>query len=112
MDTVKVIAIAGVVGAVLSVLTSLLKRWVVLSRFWNYVMAFVITIFAVMLWDILENGWEGWTLDFASRIAFTFTATQLVYGLVIKQLGWDDVLEGVTIDRLEGAPSETKMEKK
>ena len=99
MDIVKAIAIAGAVGAVLSALTSLLKRWVVLSRFWNYIMAFVITVFAVIIWDVLENGWEGWTLDFASRIAFTFTATQLVYGLVIKQLGWDDLLEGVEVKK-------------
>ena len=99
MDIVKAIAIASVVGAVLSALTSLLKRWVVLSRFWNYIMAFVITILAVVVWDVLENGWEGWTLDFTSRIAFTFTATQLVYGLVIKQLGWDDLLEGVEVKK-------------
>ena len=95
MDTVKAIAIASAVGAILSALTSLLKRWVDVSRFWNYVLAFVITIAAVFIWDVLENGWEGWSLDFASRIAFTFTATQLVYGLVIKQMGWDDRLEGV-----------------
>lgn len=94
MDAQSVL-VASVAGAVISFLISFLKRWVVVSRFWNYVIAFIVTVILVIAWDFIQGNGADWVIDFPSKIAIMFTTSQLAYGLVIKQLGWDERIEGV-----------------
>lgn len=80
-----------VAGAIITILISILKRWVTLSKVQVALLALTVS-FLVASGMFLLNG-KTWQ-EYVSSIAIVYSSSQAIYWLALKETGLGDKIEG------------------
>lgn len=81
-----------IAGAVVSVITSILKRWVTLDKKMTALLVLAVSFIVASAFFMLggSHTWE----EYIQQITTVFGSSQILYWVVMKSMGLGDFIEG------------------